>query len=90
MAIIGVHVDGVFAEYAKIPTACCWRLPKDANPDLGAILEPIGVAVNGQKFSDDEVAVECDRVERELGLPTCDVIRHGPDKLAEAVVELMD
>ncbi len=50
----------------------------------------IGVAVNGQKFSDDEVAAECDRVERELGLPTCDVIRHGPDKLAEAVVELMN
>ena len=47
MAIIGVHVDGVFAEYAKIPITCCWRLPKDANPDLGAILEPIGVAVNG-------------------------------------------
>ncbi len=47
MAIIGVHVDGVFAEYAKIPITCCWRLPKDANPDLGAIMEPIGVAVNG-------------------------------------------
>jgi len=47
MAIIGVHTDGVFAEYAKIPASCCWRLPKDANPDLGAILEPIGVAVNG-------------------------------------------
>jgi len=47
MAIIGVHTDGVFAEYAKIPITCCWRLPRDANPDLGAILEPIGVAVNG-------------------------------------------
>jgi len=47
MAIIGVHTDGVFAEYAKIPAVCCWRLPKDTNPDQGAILEPIGVAVNG-------------------------------------------
>ena len=47
MAIIGVHTDGVFAEYAKIPVSCCWRLPKDTNPDLGAILEPIGVGVNG-------------------------------------------
>lgn len=47
MAIIGVHTDGVFAEYAKIPTACCWRLSKDTNPELGAIMEPIGVAVNG-------------------------------------------
>jgi threonine 3-dehydrogenase len=47
MAIIGVHTDGTFAEYAKIPTSCCWRLPQGFDPDLGAILEPIGVAVNG-------------------------------------------
>ncbi|TES87863.1 MAG: L-threonine 3-dehydrogenase [Dehalococcoidia bacterium] len=47
MAIIGVHVDGVFAEYAKIPAVCCWKLARDTNPDLGAILEPWGVAVNG-------------------------------------------
>lgn len=47
MAIIGVHTDGAFAEYAKIPAVCCWKLPRDTNPDLGAILEPWGVAVNG-------------------------------------------
>jgi len=47
MAIVGVHVNGVFAEYAKIPAVCCWKLSKDTNPDLGAILEPWGVAVNG-------------------------------------------
>ena len=47
MAIIGVHVEGVFSEYARIPAVCCWKLPKDTNPDLGAILEPWGVAVNG-------------------------------------------
>jgi uncharacterized NAD-dependent epimerase/dehydratase family protein len=48
----------------------------------------IGVAVNGQKFSDLEVAAECRRVENELGLPSCDVIRNGPDKLVEAVLGL--
>jgi threonine 3-dehydrogenase len=47
MAIIGVHVDGVFAEYAKIPAVCCWKLPPGTSPDLGAILEPWGVAING-------------------------------------------
>lgn len=47
MAIVGVHTDGIFAEYAKIPSVCCWKVPKDTNPDLGAIMEPIGVAVNG-------------------------------------------
>ena len=49
----------------------------------------IGVAVNGQRFPRDaEVAAECDRVEDELGLPACDVIRHGPGKLVQAVLEL--
>jgi uncharacterized NAD-dependent epimerase/dehydratase family protein len=48
----------------------------------------IGVAVNGRNYSDDAVADECERVERRLGLPTCDVIRHGPQKLVEAVVRL--
>lgn len=48
----------------------------------------IGVAVNGQKFSDAEVAAECERVGRRLGLPACDVIRHGPNRLVEAVVGL--
>lgn len=47
MAIIGVHTNGLFSEHAKIPSTCCWRLPKNTNPDLGAVLEPIGVAVNG-------------------------------------------
>jgi uncharacterized NAD-dependent epimerase/dehydratase family protein len=49
----------------------------------------IGVAVNGQRFpDDDEVSAECRRVEDELGLPACDVIRHGPEKLVAAVLEL--
>ena len=47
MAIIGVHTDGTFATYAKIPDVCCWRLNKDTPPELGAILEPLGVAVHG-------------------------------------------
>jgi uncharacterized NAD-dependent epimerase/dehydratase family protein len=50
----------------------------------------IGVAVNGQKYGDEEVAEECRRVEQELGLPACDVIRHGPEKLVDAVLKLRD
>ncbi len=47
MKIIGVHVDGAFSEYARLPVACAWKLAPGTNPDLGAILEPIGVAANG-------------------------------------------
>ena len=48
----------------------------------------IGLAVNGGEFADDEVAAECRRVESQLGLPACDVLRHGPKVLVEAVLEL--
>ena len=48
----------------------------------------IGVAVNGRQFGDDAVATECDRVSRQLGLPACDVLRHGPERLVEAVLRL--
>ncbi|HHX64380.1 MAG TPA: L-threonine 3-dehydrogenase [Chloroflexi bacterium] len=47
MKIIGVHVDGAFSEYALLPESCAWKLPPGTSPELGAILEPIGVAANG-------------------------------------------
>ena len=47
MRIIGVHVDGAFSEYASLPAACAWKLPPGTSADLGAIMEPIGVAANG-------------------------------------------
>lgn len=47
MRIIGVHVDGAFSDYAALPVACAWKLPAGTSPELGAILEPVGVAANG-------------------------------------------
>ncbi|MBN2023940.1 MAG: DUF1611 domain-containing protein [Pirellulales bacterium] len=46
----------------------------------------IGIAVNGRGHGDDEVDAERDRARREFGLPACDVLRHGPDDLVEAVL----
>jgi uncharacterized NAD-dependent epimerase/dehydratase family protein len=48
----------------------------------------IGVSINTRKFSDEEASAECQRVRREFGLPACDVIRHGPDELVQAVLDL--
>ncbi|NUQ65063.1 MAG: DUF1611 domain-containing protein [Pirellulales bacterium] len=48
----------------------------------------IGIAVNTSKFSEDEALAECERVSKEMGLPVCDVIRHGPEPLVEAVLKL--
>ncbi len=48
----------------------------------------IGVSINTRKSSEEEGAAECERVRREFGLPACDVIRHGPEELVQAVLEL--
>ncbi len=47
MAILGVHTDGAFAEYVRLPEVCAWKLAPGTSPELGAILEPMGVAVHG-------------------------------------------
>jgi len=47
MKIVGVHTDGAFAEYIKIPELCAWKLPKGTLPEIGAIYEPFGIAVHG-------------------------------------------
>jgi len=47
LAIFGVHSDGAFAEYAQVPDRVCWKLAPGTPPDLGAVLEPAGVAVHG-------------------------------------------
>jgi uncharacterized NAD-dependent epimerase/dehydratase family protein len=46
----------------------------------------IGIGINGRRFSDAEVEEERKRIEGELGLPACDILRHGPDRLVEAVL----
>ena len=39
----------------------------------------IGLAINGMRYSEAEVAAECARVEDEFQLPACDVIRRGQE-----------
>lgn len=47
MKILGVHIDGAFAEYVKIPEICAWKLSNDTSPEIGAIYEPFAIAIHG-------------------------------------------
>ncbi len=47
MKILGVHVEGCFSDFAAIPAVCAWKLPAGMDPELGALLEPMGVGVHG-------------------------------------------
>jgi threonine 3-dehydrogenase len=44
--IIGMHIDGVFAEYMAAPQEICVKLPAHASLEVGALLESAGVAVH--------------------------------------------
>jgi uncharacterized NAD-dependent epimerase/dehydratase family protein len=46
----------------------------------------IGVAMNSRTLSPEEAETERERVRKELGVPCCDVIRHGSDELVDAIL----
>lgn len=48
----------------------------------------IGVSINTHPFSEEEAAAEREKVRKQTGLPTCDVIRDGPEELVQAVLDL--
>jgi uncharacterized NAD-dependent epimerase/dehydratase family protein len=49
----------------------------------------IGIAMNSRKTSAEETEREREQIRKEFGLPVCDVIRHGPDELLQAVQQMM-
>ena len=60
---------------------------------MASIYQPgkvIGIAMNSAGVSDAEAEAERTRIRDEFRLPVCDVIRHGPDELAEAVVKFRE
>jgi uncharacterized NAD-dependent epimerase/dehydratase family protein len=74
----------------QVPLAPLDRV-RDFYEAAAGIMHPcrvIGVAINGGRHCDAEVAAERDRVRNGLGLPACDVLRHGPGELVDAVLEL--
>ena len=48
----------------------------------------IGLAMNSRKVTPAEADRERERIRAELGLPVCDVLRHGSQELVDAVLKL--
>jgi threonine 3-dehydrogenase len=46
MELLGLHLDGGFAERLVVPAGACFRLPIDFPLEQGALLEPAGVAMH--------------------------------------------
>lgn len=45
LVILGVDVNGIFAEYAVVPEICCWTNDPALPPDIASVQEPLGNAV---------------------------------------------
>lgn len=71
------ELDRYIALYEMLGSACgTFPRPKT-----------VGVALNTFHVKHDEEALEaCETIERELGLPCVDPIRHGPERLVDALV----
>ncbi len=52
LRIIGVDVDGSFAEYVKIPEQNAWPIPREIPTETASILEPLGNAVHAAFAAD--------------------------------------
>lgn len=64
---------------------------KALNETLGGLWRPcpvIGISMNSSRLSSEAAESERRRVRDEFGLPVCDVFRHGPDELVDAVLQL--
>jgi propanol-preferring alcohol dehydrogenase len=62
LSIVGFDIDGGLAEFARIPEACCMKLPDDISFEEGSLLvDMLGTAYRGVRRADlfprDQVAV---------------------------------
>ncbi|MEQ6900446.1 alcohol dehydrogenase catalytic domain-containing protein [Nocardioides sp. YIM 152588] len=46
MSLLGVDVDGAFAERVVVPAASCFEVPDEISPETAALLEPAGSAMH--------------------------------------------
>jgi uncharacterized NAD-dependent epimerase/dehydratase family protein len=74
-------------DQVKLPSLAVFKELYEAMANVMHPCQVIAVGINGRRFGDAEVAREAECVESELGLPACDILRHGPDKLVQAVLD---
>lgn len=61
LAVLGVHADGGFSEYAVVPAKNAWKIPEAVADQYAVMIEPFTIAANvtghGQPTENDTVLV---------------------------------
>jgi uncharacterized NAD-dependent epimerase/dehydratase family protein len=73
-------------DHVKLPSLQKFKELYEVNASTQHPCRVIGIGINGRRFSDAEVEDERKRVEGEFGLPAADVLRHGPERLVDAIL----
>lgn len=58
--------------------------------DMASVMFPskiIAFAFNSNNVSELETEKEREKIKKQFGLPACDVVRHGPDELLDAIID---
>lgn len=58
MQLLGLHVDGGFAERTVVTEQACYMLPESVSLEVGALFEPAGVAIHSLLRSEHTLAGE--------------------------------
>jgi len=62
LRILGVDVDGAFADYVVIPATCAWAVGSGIDPGVASVMEPFGNAVHAVVGSEAGGDVEASEV----------------------------
>lgn len=73
--------------HIRLPSLAALRQWYETMANIMHPCRVLGVAMNSRRHSQAEADQERERVSGELGLPVCDVLRHGPETLVQAVLE---
>ena len=84
LAVLGVHADGGFSEYAVVPAKNAWKIPEAVADQYAVMIEPFTIAANvtghGQPTENDTVLVK----EIKRGIDQRDI-----EKLAASIVDTL-
>jgi len=75
-------------DHVPLPSLAEFKRLYEIMGNLAHPCKVIGIGMNSRKVSAEEAEQERGRLRAEFGLPVCDVIRHGPGELEEAVLQL--
>lgn len=75
---IGVHINGAFAEYVKVPESSVYKLPNNMAWEEGAYVEPLACAIHGQERANIAIG------------STVAIIGAGPMGLTHAILSKMN